>query len=222
MSWAAKRETTRPKDIAYCLFGMFDVHLPPLYGEGADKAFLRLKEEIIKTSTDLSILAWSRINDPLSSDSMYRLLAPSPTWFSSRTSLHFRDMELDGVEPFRVTNKGLRVKLPVIRSESDQVCTVILPNCLYTHRPNTLIGIRLVSWKCMTPILEGGRSVWYSDSPDLEILTVQPGDARDKNADILKLYMVMTGPSIRRHAGAKKSSDQHSSTPTYICVLRFS
>ncbi|KAK3367857.1 hypothetical protein B0H63DRAFT_535956 [Podospora didyma] len=43
MSWAAKRHTTRIEDIAYCLLGMFDVHMPLLYGEGK-KAFLRLQE----------------------------------------------------------------------------------------------------------------------------------------------------------------------------------
>lgn len=42
MSWAARRQTTRPEDIAYCLLGLFDVNLPMLYGEGA-KAFIRLQ-----------------------------------------------------------------------------------------------------------------------------------------------------------------------------------
>jgi hypothetical protein len=46
-SWAAKRETTRKEDKAYCLLGIFDVHMPLIYGEG-DKAFLRLDEEINK------------------------------------------------------------------------------------------------------------------------------------------------------------------------------
>ncbi|KAF2827828.1 hypothetical protein CC86DRAFT_465661 [Ophiobolus disseminans] len=42
MFWASRRETTRPEDIVYYLFGLFDVHLPPLYGEGGGKAFIRL------------------------------------------------------------------------------------------------------------------------------------------------------------------------------------
>lgn len=57
MSWAASRETTKPEDLAYCLMGIFDVNMPLLYGEGS-KAFLRLQEEIIKRSNDLSIFAW--------------------------------------------------------------------------------------------------------------------------------------------------------------------
>ncbi|KAH7260118.1 heterokaryon incompatibility protein-domain-containing protein [Fusarium solani] len=57
MSWAAKRKTSRPEDIAYCLFGIFDVNLPMLYGEGT-KAFLRLQEEICQRVHDLTLFAW--------------------------------------------------------------------------------------------------------------------------------------------------------------------
>lgn len=59
MSWAANRETTRPEDEAYCLMGLFNVNMPLLYGEGR-KAFLRLQEEIIRTTSDQSILAHNR------------------------------------------------------------------------------------------------------------------------------------------------------------------
>lgn len=58
MSWAAGRETTVPEDRAYSLMGIFDVNMPLIYGEGAPKAFRRLQEEIVKTSSDLSIFAW--------------------------------------------------------------------------------------------------------------------------------------------------------------------
>jgi len=45
MSWAAGRKTTRVEDLAYSLFGLFDINMPMLYGEGR-KAFRRLQEEI--------------------------------------------------------------------------------------------------------------------------------------------------------------------------------
>ncbi|EMT62950.1 Vegetative incompatibility protein HET-E-1 [Fusarium odoratissimum] len=35
MSWAAQRETTRKKDMAYCFMEIFRVFVSPLYGEGA-------------------------------------------------------------------------------------------------------------------------------------------------------------------------------------------
>ena len=57
MSWAASRETSRPGDRAYSLLGIFGVKLPLLYGEG-DQAFVRLQEELLRTSMDHSLFAW--------------------------------------------------------------------------------------------------------------------------------------------------------------------
>ncbi|RYP86623.1 hypothetical protein DL769_000691 [Monosporascus sp. CRB-8-3] len=51
MSWSQGRETKREEDRAYSLLGIFNVHLPPIYGEGVDNAFTRLREEISKRST---------------------------------------------------------------------------------------------------------------------------------------------------------------------------
>jgi hypothetical protein len=70
MSWAARRETTRIEDMAYCLLGLFDINMPLLYGEGK-RAFLRLQEEILRQSED----------DSLFSHSCSDILAPSPWWF---------------------------------------------------------------------------------------------------------------------------------------------
>ncbi|KAK0649143.1 heterokaryon incompatibility protein-domain-containing protein [Cercophora newfieldiana] len=58
MSWASNRQTTRIEDVAYSLMGIFDINMPLLYGEGA-KAFLRLQEEIMKTTYDHTIFCWS-------------------------------------------------------------------------------------------------------------------------------------------------------------------
>jgi hypothetical protein len=82
MSWASGRSTTRDEDIAYCLLGIFDVNMPLLYGEGG-KAFLRLQEEIIEMSLDLSIFAWISSDSPQHSSQYYGgLLAPSPAPFA--------------------------------------------------------------------------------------------------------------------------------------------
>lgn len=62
MSWAAGRETTRFEDMAYCLFGIFDINMPLMYGEEG-QAFPRLQEEILKYTTDLSIFAWTRSDE---------------------------------------------------------------------------------------------------------------------------------------------------------------
>ncbi|EDO64980.2 HET-domain-containing protein [Neurospora crassa] len=63
MSWAASRQTTRVEDQAYCLLGLFDIHMPMLYGEGR-KAFVRLQQEIMKSTDDCTLLAWG-YNEPL-------------------------------------------------------------------------------------------------------------------------------------------------------------
>ncbi|KAH6974983.1 heterokaryon incompatibility protein-domain-containing protein [Ilyonectria sp. MPI-CAGE-AT-0026] len=46
MSWTEKRETTRKEDKAYSLLGIFDLHMPLIYGEGRESAFKRLRKEI--------------------------------------------------------------------------------------------------------------------------------------------------------------------------------
>ncbi|KAK6854921.1 vegetative incompatibility protein HET-E-1 [Apiospora arundinis] len=54
MSWAKGRTTTREEDIAYCLFGIFGISLPPIYGEGAQSARSRLREKISGVPEPLS------------------------------------------------------------------------------------------------------------------------------------------------------------------------
>jgi hypothetical protein len=104
MSWASRRETTRVEDQAYCLMGLFDVHMPPLYGEGK-KAFLRLQLEILSKSDDESIFAWYD-----SSGNKSGLLAPSPERF--RKSGNIKRGNFDAKRPPHVmTNQGLRLEL---------------------------------------------------------------------------------------------------------------
>jgi hypothetical protein len=51
-SWANGRQTTREEDKAYSLLGIFDIQIPLLYGEGGEKAWKRLREEINKPLKD--------------------------------------------------------------------------------------------------------------------------------------------------------------------------
>jgi hypothetical protein len=61
MLWAAKRTTKRKEDEAYCLFGIFDIHMPPIYGEGRVEAFIRLRDEISKRSRNFQLEELSNI-----------------------------------------------------------------------------------------------------------------------------------------------------------------
>jgi hypothetical protein len=46
--WAECRNTSVEEDKVYCLIGIFDISMVPNYGEGRDRAFRRLEEEIHK------------------------------------------------------------------------------------------------------------------------------------------------------------------------------
>ena len=50
ISWAKNRETKREEDKAYSLMGIFNIHMPLIYGEGRENAFLRLHDQIDKRS----------------------------------------------------------------------------------------------------------------------------------------------------------------------------
>ena len=57
MSWAAKRNTKREEDKAYSLLGIFDVHMPLIYGERMHSARRRLLKEIGEASTSKLLLS---------------------------------------------------------------------------------------------------------------------------------------------------------------------
>ncbi|CAM5999841.1 unnamed protein product, partial [Sphagnum balticum] len=48
LSWMEKRQTTREEDTVYSLLGIFDLHIPAMYGEGRKHALQRLHSEIEK------------------------------------------------------------------------------------------------------------------------------------------------------------------------------
>ncbi|KAH6887481.1 heterokaryon incompatibility protein-domain-containing protein [Thelonectria olida] len=86
MQWVEKRETTRPEDMAYCLMGIFDVNMPLLYGEGPEKAFYRLQQEIITASDDQSILLWHE-SPGADFAGFTPTLAQHPSWFRNSGAL---------------------------------------------------------------------------------------------------------------------------------------
>ncbi|KAE9370893.1 HET-domain-containing protein [Stipitochalara longipes BDJ] len=142
MSWAAKRETTRVEDIGYCLLGIFDVHMPMIYGEG-EKAFLRLQHEIIKGSTDQSLFAWTRMityDAPEDWDENYSrqegAFARSPADFARCGSVVQSDSAHN--PEFTLTNKGLRIEVDLDRSGDFGGFSTAYLNCLAS--PN---GFRL-------------------------------------------------------------------------------
>ena len=116
MSWAANRETTRIEDMAYCLLGLFDIHIPLIYGE-EQRAFTRLQEEICRNTTDMSLFAW-KTKQP--GDMYSGLLATSPTNFRESTNVNANStvMQSDFSDEIAVTNRGIRFdNVTLARSE---------------------------------------------------------------------------------------------------------
>jgi hypothetical protein len=108
MSWASSRETEREEDMAYCLMGLFDVNMPLLYGEGSERAFLQLQEEILKRSEDHSIFLWQPPS-PYFAD--HGLLADSPRAFKNSHSYAPTGVYRHTHE---MTNLGLCITLPLM------------------------------------------------------------------------------------------------------------
>ncbi|VUC26221.1 unnamed protein product [Clonostachys rosea] len=122
MTMASKRSTTRGEDMAYCLFGIFDVNLPILYGEGAKKAFRRLQLEIMAASPlDQSIFAWRGADRSNSG-----LLANSPSDFASTPSIYFP--RYGRLVPFSMTNMGLSITCTLVDVPEEKDITPSRPN----------------------------------------------------------------------------------------------
>jgi hypothetical protein len=148
MSWASDRVTTRLEDAAYCLLGIFGVNMPLLYGEG-ERAFIRLQEEIIKESNDLSLLAWTLPSDPeaklrllsLSADESFQtvqqeyhgILAASPACFKDASDIVSGDEGLFD-ETYVMTNKGLQIAVDVAPLDNASVMPLHCVKSTTGHR----------------------------------------------------------------------------------------
>lgn len=137
MSWASKRKTTRIEDTAYCLLGIFGINMPLLYGEGTN-AFLRLQEEIMKRSDDQTLLAWY---PPEDAPDELGVLATSPAAFANCRDFIPCDVGMP-TPPFQITNKGLRIEMPV-SSDSFSYGRYGLLQCRTKQDPTTMIAIPL-------------------------------------------------------------------------------
>lgn len=136
MSWAARRETTRIEDLAYSLLGLFDVNMPLLYGEGG-KAFERLQEEIMKDNSDQTLLAWAptykkQMISRMASAHWRSVFASHPDEFASASLAKY---PFPSAETFALTNKGLRISIPVVPLEPSDRIDCWTKNFAYLYNP---------------------------------------------------------------------------------------
>ena len=168
MSWAADRETTRTEDLAYCLLGIFGIHMSLLYGEG-EQAFRRLQEVILGRTEDYTIFAWrSPVSRALINCS---LLATSPNDFHDRRSDEWRYSQLQPITnadewwnvstradsnpivdrrfPPLVTSRGIQLHLPLFSVSDKNVLALLVPVRGDSMRPDV--------WLCL-PLLRTSTS----------------------------------------------------------------
>ncbi|KAI1204191.1 HET-domain-containing protein [Annulohypoxylon truncatum] len=143
MSWASTRTTTRVEDIAYCLLGIFDINMPLLYGEGK-KAFIRLQEEIIRSSHDLSIFAWKA---DVSDLRRFRgLMANSPAEFKGCQRLVKPSFEWNNGGEYGLTSRGLRTDglVRIGRGEAGQAGSYFMSlGCVDERQKKLVLAISL-------------------------------------------------------------------------------
>ena len=105
---ASTRETTRVEDAAYSLLGIFSLSLSVVYGEG-DRALGRLLAQLLTSSGDTSILAWSG-----KSGSFNSCLPANINVFNQPPTTHIpptiEDVQMDGI-PTRLRASPLNLTL---------------------------------------------------------------------------------------------------------------
>ena len=114
MSWAARRETTRGEDMAYCLMGLFDVNMPLLYGEGMVKAFARLQMAIVQSTGDMSIFAW--VDDRVPCPQFSGMLAESPRQFATCGDVEMFSGDLVNAS-FAITSRGIQTDVIQVHNQ---------------------------------------------------------------------------------------------------------
>ncbi|KAK8052372.1 hypothetical protein PG993_003757 [Apiospora rasikravindrae] len=170
MSWAADRHTTKKEDRAYCLMGIFKVNMPLLYGEG-NRAFQRLQEEILKDTTDTSILAYNPSRFQSS------LLAPSPVRFThSLTALW------EASSPLRFSNRQITFETLVcpLRGSSTQGgdCAAIL-DCYFDRDAFSRAALILSPWGSAKGVFSKalGGKLFRLQEPNL-LLDIKTGECK--------------------------------------------
>lgn len=96
-SWAAHRQVTQEEDEAYSLLGLFQIHMPMLYGEGRARAFARLQEAIYLSTCDDSIFLFRYSPHAIN---YQPLLADCPTRFCQKAQCEPCQLQVRGTQCF--------------------------------------------------------------------------------------------------------------------------
>ncbi|KAK7999588.1 HET-domain-containing protein [Apiospora arundinis] len=198
LSWAARRETTRVEDMAYCLLGLFDVNMPLLYGE-EEKAFRRLQCEILQSTVDLSIFAWkvpARDRHREGRD-LCGVLADSPEAFAECTAVETWPYMTP--HDLSVTNIGIKTQARIFATPKTDGATassyLLRLNCYDPADPSDMFSIWLR--KCAPDqflredpgvITRGQTYTWVEALRVVYLLTGLPLNYQKLRSEVSSLY----------------------------------
>ncbi|KLU86655.1 hypothetical protein MAPG_05667 [Magnaporthiopsis poae ATCC 64411] len=205
MSWAASRNITKEKDLAYCLLGIFNVAMPMLYGLSG-LAFRVLQEEIIKKTKNDSILAWGLAPTNARRVVTYGVLAVSPLSFAACGDISGRERLAS--KPLYIRDGSLNLLFHLHKTPATGE-TLGLLECGPKDDMAMVVGIPLVppawrtTWKIRPPtrppepVITSTKECWFRvccSVSDLELIEVEPPNFWDSKSDGRHLIKVVAAP----------------------------
>ena len=227
MAWAAGRKTSRIEDQAYSLLGLFGVNMPMLYGEGS-KAFHCLQIEIMRATTDQTILTWNGSGQ----NGNGCLLAQSPADFAQSRKV----VRWGSPGSFEMTNRGLRIYVPVLKRETAHGTeSLAILNCRYEDDFSGVLALRLQLYKRgvgyhlflkkeqQTPEAKNlGRLVFVSthdlSTCDSEKVHIEITQTFEPEFPGVRLWLQMSGPAVIAEANHREGARSIKCTNTSAVV----
>ena len=132
LSWVAERKSTRPEDMAYSMLGLLRVNMPLLYGEGEERAFVRLQQHFIANDISIdglddSIFCWSH---DYALDPAQRLLCSFSGMLATRATMFRSCSGITRIRPGQLNY--------VEREQSTSVTNEVIFSGPYIRVPNII------------------------------------------------------------------------------------
>lgn len=188
MSWAADRSTSRLEDSAYSLLGLFGINMPMLYGEGG-RAFLRLQEEIIKSSTDPSIFAWDIPRRASPNRYKPNYFAASPDDFGLCHEV-IRLPESSRDASYSLSNEGLKLHVPVLIHDGT---SFMILNCRYSDDFTGVLAISIIQTVDVSSVTAGAsKPSRYQITPGIALADFDDLGCRGRRLSVVPVEEAMT------------------------------
>ena len=144
MSWTLSRRATREEDQAYSLLGIFDVHMPLLYGEGEKRAFKRLQYSIERETKPHIELNRGRAKLRSSTSFHYgvlaangfRLLTLRPGPLGSKITGQIQEFELSDPPPYYA--------LSYVWGQEPSLHQITIDDAIIRVRPNLFYALQRI------------------------------------------------------------------------------